>query len=385
MKTKLLLVNPPFTNYGGLEGHGGKTPPLNLGYLAAYVRDKKDTSYQVAILDAEVLNMTFEQISDYVRKEMPAVVGITSSTPVYSNALKIAETCKSINKNIKVIIGGVHPSALPLAVAKEQSIDFVVLGEGEVTFFELLEAVTGKRPFSEVNGIIFKDNGRIVQTQTRNLIEDLDSLPFPARDLMPHNLYQPPPTKRVSTFKATALTSARGCPYSCNFCSANVVWRRKYRFRSPKNVVDEIEHCINTLGVREFSFTDELFTLKRERAVGICQEIIKRGLRIVWVCMCRVGQVDRELLKIMKKSGCREISFGIESGDEQVLETIHKGITLDGAKESIRLVQEVGIRTHTSFMVGNLGEDENTIRRTIEFAKELNSNIAAFFVATPLP
>lgn len=380
---KVILINPPFTNYGGLEGHGGKAPPINLGYLAAYIREKK--YYEVSILDAEVLAMTFEDIERHIKKEMPAVVGITASTPAYSNAVTISRICKNIDKDIRVVIGGVHPSAFSLETAGEETIDFVVQGEGEITFFELLEAIKNKKPFSEVNGIVFKENGNLIKTKPRLLIEDLDSLPFPARDLMPHNLYQPPPTKRVSTFKATSLTSARGCPYYCNFCSANVVWTRRYRFRSPRNVVEEISRCIDTLGIREFSFTDELFTLKPERTSAICEEMMKRELKIAWVCMCRVGQVKKDILKLMKKAGCREISFGIESGDEKILEIMHKDNSLVKARESIRFTKEAGIKTHASFMIGNLGETKETIRRTIDFAKELNTDVAAFFIATPLP
>lgn len=380
---KVLLINPPFTHYGGLEGHGGKATPLNLGYLASYLRER-GKGYEVSILDAEALDMLFEDIEYEIKKQIPSVVGITSSTPAYTNAIKIAEICKKVNPKIFVVIGGVHASAFPQRTLTE-GFDYVVIGEGEETFFDLLETIRNNKPIFNVNGICYKDGKEAVLTKPRRLIENLDVLPFPARDLMPHHLYQPPPTKRVSTFNATSITSARGCPFSCNFCSAHVVWTRRYRHRSAVNVADEFEYCINTFNMREFIFTDELFTLKLDRASAICEEIINRNLKIAWVCMCRVGQVTEGILKLMKKAGCKEISFGIESGDERILDTMHKGITLDKARESIRLTKKVGIHTHASYMIGNLGETEESIRNTINFAKELNTDIAAFFVATPLP
>lgn len=382
---KVLLINPPFTNYGGLRGHGGKAPPLNLGYLASYLLSRGKGFYKVAILDAEALSLTFESVADYLRAEKPEVVGITSSTPAYSSALIISRMIKEIDKRIKVVMGGMHPSAMAPEVAGEDSVDFAVLGEGELTFFELLEAIRNGRPAQEVAGIIFRTNGELKLTQPRALIQDLDCLPFPARELMPHHLYQPPPTKRISAFNPTSITSARGCPFRCYFCSAHVVWARKYRYRSARNVVDEIELCVNKFNFREFSFTDELFTLIPARTISICEEILKRKLDIAWICMCRAGQLTPELLKLMKRAGCRKISFGVESGDPDILKSIHKDVTLEEISESIRLTHKAGIRSVAGFMIGNLGENETTVKRTISFAKKLNCDIAAFFIATPLP
>ncbi|KPK40737.1 MAG: hypothetical protein AMJ78_06875, partial [Omnitrophica WOR_2 bacterium SM23_29] len=251
---------------------------------------------------------------------------------------------------------------------------------------DLLNAIEKKGGYKDIPGIAYKDGGGGIRNKPRQLVDDLDTLPFPARDLMPYSLYSPPPTKRVSTFKTTSLTSARGCPYNCNFCSAHVVWTRRYRYRNPKNVADEMEQCITDFNIREFAITDELFTLKRERTLAFCEEILNRRLNIAWVCMGRAGQVDEQLLRIMKKAGCKEISFGLESGDEEILsKIIHKKNTLEAARQSIKLVKKAGIRTHASYMIGNIGETVQTVKKTIEFAKELNTDIAAFFIATPLP
>lgn len=381
---KIILINPPFSAYGGLKGHGGKSLPLNLGYLAAYVRRER-SDYKLSIFDAEALCMSFEDIVKHISAENPDVIGITSSTPGFSNAIKTAQVCKGANSRAWVVLGGIHPSAFPEETVKEESVDFVVAGEGEITFLELLAALEKKEGFSGIKGLVFKENGRVVRNEPRPLIEDLDSLPFPARGLMPLNLYQPPPTKRVSIFKPTYLTTARGCPFNCTYCSAKVVWQRRYRFRSPENVVNEIEHCIRDFDIREFNFTDELFTANHARVKAFCEEIIKRNLKIAWVCMSRAGGVSLEILKLMKKSGCKEISFGLESGDEAVLKKIKKEATIESAFKSIMLVKKSGIKTHASYMLGNIGETPQTIRKTINLAKKLNTDIAAFFIASPLP
>lgn len=382
---KIILINPPFTNYGGLQGHGGKAPPINLGYLAAYLRQNRKY-HNIYILDSEALGFSFEDIEHYLRIQRAEMVGITSSTPAYISAIRISRICKEIDPGIKVVLGGIHPSAFPKETAAEESVDFVVEGEGEITFLELTDAVERGSGYEKVRGIVYKEGSGICQNGPRDLIDNLDMLPFPARDLMPHHLYSPPATKRVSTFKGTSLTSARGCPYNCNFCSANVVWKRRYRYRSAKNVIAEIEECRDNLGIREFSLTDELFAQNRDRVVEFCEIVLNKRLNITWVCMSRVGQLNEKLLSLMKKAGCKEISFGIESGDEEILrKIIHKNNTLEAARHTIKMVKKAGIRTHASYMLGNIGETERTIRKTIAFAKELNTDIAAFFIATPLP
>ena len=382
---KIILVNPMFALYGGVKGHGGSAPPINLGYLASFVRSKKDY-YDISILDAEALELTYDDVESHLKQEVPDVVGITANTPSFYHVTKIAEICKKVDKNIKVVVGGPHPSALPEETINIQSIDYVVIGEGEITFLELLDAIELGKSLENVDGILYKKDGKVIRNRPRELIKNLDVLPYPARDLMPHHLYSPAPTKRVSNFKATSICSARGCPFNCTFCAAKVVWSRKYRCRSPQNVVDEIEYCVKEMDIREFNFIDELFTANAERVVKICEEIILRKLNIAFTCMSRVGRfVNKEILEAMKRAGCKQISFGIESGSQKILNAMKKGITIEDARNTIKLVKDVGIKTHVSYMIGNIGETEETIIQTIEFAKELDTDIAAFFATSPLP
>ena len=380
----ILLINPMFTMYGGVKGHGGSSPPLNLGYLAAYVRSQ-NPHYTLSILDAEALQLTYEEIAQHIRRIRPDVVGMTANTPAFHHVVTISELCKSLDKTIRIVVGGPHPSGLPEETVTIAAIDYVVVGEGEKTFEELLRVIETDGDLDSVDGILYKNNGRIVRNQSRLLIEDLDSLPFPARDLMPHHLYTPAPTKRVSNFHATSICSARGCPFSCTFCGANLIWGKKYRYRSPSNVIAEIEQCME-MDIREFNFTDELFTANRERLRQLCEEIIRKDLHIAFTCMSRVGDfVDDEILLLMKQAGCKQISFGIESGSQDVLDLMNKKITLNAARNSIKHVKKTGIKTHASYMIGNIGDTRETIQATIEFAKELDTDIAAFFVTSPLP
>lgn len=381
---KILLLNPVFTRYGGLKGHGGQAPPLGLGYIASYLREKKPYC-KISILDAEAQSLSYEEIVREVKKSCPDIIGITVNTPVFYNVQRITELIKEVLPKVKIVAGGPHPSAMPEETLGGGFIDFVVVGEGEVTFFELVDAIENKTPLSDIAGVVYKDKSKIIRNKVRPLIEDLDSLPWPARDLMPHHLYYPALTKRISLYRATSITSGRGCPFNCTFCGAKVVWGRRYRGRQAVAVVDEIKYCNEKLGFGEFSFTDELLTASRKRVIELCDEIIRKRLKIVWVCMSRVDVLDMDMLKKMKMAGCREISFGVESGSQKILDSINKGITIDQIKRAISMTKKVGIKTHASYMIGHIGETEDTVRQTKRLAEELNTDIAAFFVASPFP
>ena len=377
-------MNPPFTEYGGLEGHGGKSAPINLGYLAAYLREK--SSHSCKILDAEALELSYEMVEKEIRKINPDIIAMTAPTPAFQQVIDIANIIKNkISKDIIIIVGGPHPSVFPEETIKIEPIDFIVAGEGEITFYELVEALDKKKDLHEVAGIVFMDNGRIIKTRPREFINNLDILPFPARDLMPQHLYAAPPTKKVSEFHGTSIVSSRGCPFNCTYCIPNVIWKRRYRARSPKNLVDEIETCVKKYNLREFNFHDELFTTLKERTIEICREIKKRKLNIAWVCMSRTDFVPEDVLREMKSAGCKKIMFGIESGSKDILRAMRKNVNLEQAKEAVKLVKKVGIDVAVNFMFGYIGETEETIRQSIRLAKELDADTTAFLVASPYP
>lgn len=382
---RILFLNPPFTEYGGLEGHGGKALPLNLAYLAAYLRQARP-DMELRVLDCEGHGLSYAQIEKEIRAIGPDLVAITVPTPAFAQVLEVCRIIKQISPAIVTVLGGPHPTALPQETAAEKDIDICVIGEGEITFADLVDALDKKRDLNQVNGILFKGkNGEVVQTTERELIKDLDSLPLPARDLFPLDLYFPPPTKRISDKKTGNMITSRGCPYQCTYCMASFMWQRRVRFRSIANVMAEIEECINKYGIAEFNFHDELFTVNKKRTLEFCQEVKKRKLDIVWVCMVRVDFVDAETLSAMAEAGCKKIMFGFESGSQMILDKMKKRVALEKAEEAVRLVKRAGIKTAGNFMFGNIGETAETIKQSIALAKKLNTDTMAFFIASPYP
>jgi len=383
---RVVLINPSFNRYGGLAGHGGRMAPINLCYLAAYGREKHP-DVEFSIIDAEVHGLSHEETATQVADTEPDLIGITANTCAFDSVIKLSVLLREKFPQARLLIGGSHPSALPESALVESGADFISIGEGEITFAQLLAQLKdGDEDWSKIPGIYFRDaDGSVRPGSPAQLIPDLDVLPLPARDLVDNSLYHPAPTKRVRGGPHTLLVAGRGCPYNCGFCSAQTVWTRKSRGRSAANIVAEVEHCINEYGIRSFNFTDELFTVKKKRVLEICQAFIDRKLDMNWVCSARAHHLDMETLEAMRDAGCREISFGIEAGNQEVLKRIDKALDLDEAERVVKLTKKAGIKTHASYMFGYLGETEKTMRETINFAKKLNTEIAAFFIASPLP
>lgn len=227
--------------------------------------------------------------------------------------------------------------------------------------------------------MVYKEKNKIKYNSPKSYVKDLDSLPFPARHLLPNKRY----FSIHADYPFTTLMTSRGCPFNCGYCFKGV-FDRIIRFRSPKNVVDEVELCLE-MGFKEIWFYDDVFTLNKKRTTEICTEIIDRGLDFKWTAISRVDTVDYNLLKIMKKAGCRRIRYGIESGDQEILNSMRKEITLDTAKKTIELTKKVGIETLCFFMIGYPGEDEEKIRKTIGYSIELDPNWAMFSNTVPFP
>lgn len=382
---KVLLINPPYLNFEGMKESGGHMMSLGLAYVAGYLRDKVDC--EISILDAEVKGLNYKEIKNSIKEENPDIIGITCLTPPMPHVFKIAKMVKTeINPKTVVVVGGIHPSTLPEETIQDPYIDFVVVGEGEVTFSELVKTIQEKKnDFNKINGLYFKKDGKIVSTSCRELIPNLDDIPFPARDLFDLDIYYSAPTKKVSSEKAGPLMTSRGCAFNCIHCISRKMWHGNVRFRSVENVIKEIEECVHKYGIREFNVYDDTFTLNQERAMKICDEIIKRKLNIFWVCFSRVNTISEELAKKMKQAGCRKISFGLESGSQKILDLMRKQTTVETGRQAVKTITKQGILAHGSFMFGNLGETEETIKETIKFAKSLPLDIATFFITCPVP
>jgi len=277
-----------------------------------------------------------------------------------------------------VVFGGVHPSVFPEEVLADKNVDFVVLDEGEETMSELVAG----RPSKDILGLCHKDGGQIVKNPMRPLIKDLGSIPPPAYHLMPIDKYYPA-IGSVKRSPAMMMFATRGCPGRCAFCYRT--FHGIVRKRSARNIIDEIKILQRDYGIREVSFYDDTFTMFKDMVAEFCDIIHAEKIDLTWSCFTRVDCISEELLKKMKEAGCHLILFGVESADERILANINKRISLDKVREAVAIARRVGIETRASFMFGNEGETEETIKKTINFAIELDPDEAQFNIATPYP
>jgi anaerobic magnesium-protoporphyrin IX monomethyl ester cyclase len=371
---KILLINPP----SGIEN---PLLPLGLAYIAAVL---EKNNIPVDVLDADALRMTNKDIEKTILELKPEIIGITMMTATFYISQKIIKLIKEVLPESLIIAGGAHPSSLPKQTLKSiPEIDIIVREEGEITFLELIKALKEKKPLNNVKGICYKENKDIVCTPPQSPIENLDSIPFPLREKFPLEKYKThPPYGRKNPYMH--LITSRGCPFNCAFCS-KAVFGKRLRTRSAKNVVDEVEYLVEKYGVKEIKFYDDDFTIDMKRAEEICQEIIKRKINIVWSCTTRVNLINESLLKIMKKSGCWLISYGVESASQELLNSIRKGITIKQIKQAFSWTRKAGIRTLAYFMVGLPGETRKTIEESIQFAKELEPDFTNWSLTTIFP
>ena len=397
---KILLIQPP------MELHPNEdlsiVPPLGILYIASVL---ERNGYQVNILDAVIENpkkrllengkafigLTWNRLKDEIHKYNPDIVGITCSYSSQSHNLhKTARVIKDIDKNIHVMTGGAHPSVSAYEVLKDENIDVVVIGEGEITVLQYLRCLEEGRTFENLDGFAYKKDSTIIVNAKTRFIENIDSLPFPARHLLPMERYFKLKSPRgIDLIKSPCLSmiTSRGCPGRCVFCSTKKIWGDKWRPRSPMNVVDEVEYLVDKYSVREIHFEDDTITLNKKRMIAICNEVINRGLDIKWTPSNGVAiwALDKELLEIMKKAGCYKLTFGLESGNKNTLKFIGKAINFNHAKEIINYANALGIWTHGNFVFGFPYEDIVSINDSLNFAVESNLDFASFFIATPFP
>jgi len=356
----------------------GYNPPLGLMYVGAYA--EKYTDHKVEILDTQVDGINYDGLRKEIKKRSPHIVGIQAMTFTLIDAILVAKITRNIDDDIKVVLGGPHVNIFPEDTIQIPEVDFIVLGEGEIPFTELIQSLDGGGDLRSVKGIVFKDNGGTVNTGPRDLIENLDSIPFPARHLTNYKKY----SSLLSTRSLlTTMITSRGCPYRCLFCDRPHLGKR-FRARSAKNVVDEMDTCID-MGIDEFLIYDDTFTIDRQRVIDICDMIIERNWDIGWDVRARVNTVDEELLGKMKDAGCERIHYGVESGNPEILRTLRKGITLKQAEEAFKMTKRVGIQTLAYFMIGSPGETKETIMQSIKFAKKLDADFVHFSITTPFP
>ena len=403
---RVCLINPPRIQPKAW-GKPNVFPPIVLASVAAVLEKK----HVVSIIDAPTegwknlvemdetkyrVGLSAQAIAGRVRQWNPNVVILEIPFSGWSKtAFEVVKAVKAINKNILVVLMGQHPSARPEACLSEAGADFVVIGEPENTVSELMDTLESKnQDFSKINGLGYKKNGQTVLTSKRDFIIDLDSLPFPARHLLPMNLYyeavKENPLRGEISKPWTIVTTTRGCPYSCVFCTVCILWGRTWRARSPKNVVDEIEHLIKTYGLKQIDFYDENMTLDKKRMTDICDLIVERDLHIEWFTPngIRADTLDETLLRKMKKAGCKKIRVAPESGVQRVVnEIIGKNLDLKTVEQAVVLCKKVGIKVGCFFVIGLIGETKKDIEETINFAaklRRLGADSLIFSIAMPL-
>jgi anaerobic magnesium-protoporphyrin IX monomethyl ester cyclase len=374
MRTRITLVNPPYPV--GSHQHPAFIP-LGLGYLSAVL---ERGNYQVTVIDCQAQKLSLAQFRNELAKTQADIIGVTSTTLTYNSALKVAKIAKEVWPNCLTAIGGPHVTFWDdKALQEAPYLDVVVRGEGEATMLELAGRVEAGQSFVDLAGTTCRKGKEIVKNADRPYIEDLDTLPFPA-----HHLWHFENLRKYGTIPYPIMTS-RGCIYWCNFCTAVRMFGRRYRMRSPKNVVDEIEFLRKNYNAEQFTFYDDAFTVNQARTAEICDEIERRGLRIKWDCETRVDMVSKELLVKMKQAGCIAVWFGVESGSQQVVNAMAKGFSLNQIRRAFKWTKEAGLMTVAGVILGFPGETKETAWETIRFVQELNPNDVGFYIATPYP
>jgi len=399
---KILLINPPQVY------NKGETPflvfPLGLGYLAAVLRKNK---FNIEILDClgggfhiktkylsnkYIIGLPFDKIRKKIQTSKPQVVMLSCYFSVqYHIIFHIANIIKSINKNIKVIVGGNPVSAKPKEFLKNANIDFAVIGEGELPLLNLLNSLINKANMHKINGLGFKKNKKIIINKKLNLVQKLDKLPFPAWDLFPIEKYLSSRYKHTMiapNCRVAEVITSRGCPYSCTYCASQIVSGNRWRTRSISNVISEISTLKSKYNVREIHFLDDNLLYNRKRFEQLCKELINSRLNIKWTMPngIQTNNLDEKLLVLMKKAGCYAIFLPIESTNQKIIKKhTNKKISLSHSKNIVKKAQELGLYLVGFFLIGFFEETKKDINNTIKFATDLGLDEAYFSIVTPLP
>lgn len=398
----VLIIIPP-------ETFRRPIPQLGVLYLAGALKRK---GIPCRLLDCKVADIDFDGIHRYkiversllhpiqwnvIREKIidyhPDIIGITALTPQIKNGAKIAQMVKEEFKDVPVLVGGVHASALPRETLEEfPSFDVLFRGEAEQTLCDFVELWRDESSeWKNLPGIFYRENGDIKESAGFPRLEDMDSLPFPARDMAPMSEYQSylNASKYLGdAYAAGSMMTSRGCPSRCTFCTSPGIRGRQFRAQSPARVLDEMSYVMKHYGVKVFLFWDDIFTVDRQRVHEICDHIISQNWNIAFTCFSKVGQIDVPLMEKMKRAGCTYINYGIETGSDSVMRSIKKGITLESTVRVIRQTVEAGIKPSAGFILGHPADTHETIQETIRYTTQLartGLEHIGFWIATPYP
>lgn len=364
---KVLFIIPPTFDFGDFVA----SSPTNVATIATYL---KQLNYEVKIIDAGVHKIKFEEIVKMVKEYQPDVVAIGCNFSTLHNPSRLlASMIKRDYKNVPILVGGNHATAVPEMILRDSSIDFVVIGEAEVVMLDLLDAIKNGTDLRKVNGLCINDNNSMIRTYPADFFKNLDELPFPD-----YNLFD------MSKYPLYNVNSSRGCIFRCTYCASGVIYKRKYRPRSAKSIVGEIEYLVENFGKKTVWFSDDLFGQDHKFVEELCNGLLEKKLDIQWSVVTRATTVPLNQLKLMKKAGCTGISVGVESGDDQMLKVMKKDTTADAYRMSIPKVKKV-IRTRGFFLIGNIGETKESVRNTFKLIKEIKPDYGTFCPVVPLP
>jgi radical SAM superfamily enzyme YgiQ (UPF0313 family) len=384
---RIIFINPPYERiapgYEFVKHITNRSPSLGLLHLAAEVREH---GYIPSIIESDILNFSTSDVAQKVISEKPDYVGITLFTVGVWGAASIAREIKNKLPDATIIVGGPHISSMgPETLMRFPEFDYAVNGEGEKILIDLLYALENNEKIRNVPGIIYREKSLIQQTAGKAINRDLDRLPFPAWDLLPNfpNAYKPAiydfPRGPVAT-----IAASRGCPFHCKFCDTSTFGAR-VRHYSPLKVFEMMKHLHDTYGVRHIMFVDDLFLASKVRVTELCNMILESGLKMTWTCTARVDTVKPGVLELMKKAGCWEISFGLETGSNDLLKKMDKAAEVEKSEQAINWTSSAGIRTKGLFMLGFPGEDLSTIKQTKEFIQRIPMTIMNLTKFTPYP
>ena len=375
--SEILLINPPSHSWYSKDLFKSiSIPPLGILYIAAYIMRY---GYDVSIHDMTLHRLKQEEFTQFLKKNDPQVVGITCTTETINSAYQICKAVKEWNPKCYTILGGPHPTVNDIEAVSNSNVDIVVRNEGEITMLLLVRALLendGK--LDDIKGITYSIGDNVHKNSDADLISDLDILPLPARDLLEISEYAKP----------GAIITSRGCPNHCSFCAASTISGKKYRFHSAKRVYEEMALMNDKYSCDYIIFTDNTLTANKPRLQELCEFIIKEKLEIPWQCESRADTIDKEVLELMSKAGCKKIQFGLESGSEGILSSVRKGITRKQIEDAVRDTREIGMTPACSFMIGQPNDTHETLQQTFEFVKKLQRDYGAMMfcsINTPFP
>lgn len=369
---KILLIHPAPT--GTLKATGVLFPPLGILYVAAYLERE---GYRVEVRDLAVKkNRKGLDFKSY------DLIGISTDTTRHRQALRLAAKAK--RQGCTVVMGGPHPGYVDEEILSTRKVDYIVHGEGEVTFAELVSTLDRGGEIDSVQGISFLRKGQLVRTPRRPFLEDLDLLPLPARHLIDMDDYR---RTRLGDRAITPLITSRGCPYRCAFCASSHFWGTKVRLRSVKAVLDELEELYHRYRFKAVAFLDDTFNVFPERVIQLCRGIRERNLDLWWWCLSRPDLLLRneEMVQEMVRAGAKSIFIGVESPRQETLQALNKGVAVEETVRTVQMLKRNGLEIHASYILGGPDDTPETVHETIRFAKRLDTNVAQFSILTPYP